>query len=517
MAHSYKSSDRDQLFLLPPDMREWLADDHLAWFVLEVIAKLDTAELHERRRLGGPGREAYDPDMLLGLLLYSYCTGERSSRRIERLCEVDVAYRVIAANLRPDHTTIARFRAENEAVIAGLFQKVLFLCGKAGLVSLAVIAVDGTKMKADASKKANRTHEQLEAEASRILKEAAEVDAAEDALYGDARGDELAPEFADPRTRKARIAAALAELEQKEAAERASEHEAEHKRKEREHKAAEAHLGVGGRIPKALVSLSWAESQLKIAEADYAARFAEWKQKVAAARKAGEPDPPRPGRHRKMKARRRVEKLRNAPVPDTVACGPKPLRVNTTDLDSRMMSSPNGWVQGYNAQAAVDESGIIVSVKVTTSGADVVECQPMMQATREDLDAAGITGPIGTLLFDAGYCSIDNLTAPGPDRLIATRKSFKLRREARENGYALGEPPKDAPPLSQMEHRLLTEEGMALYARRQTIVEPAFGDLKENLGYRGFVRRGLKACDAEFKLICTAKNLLKLYRSRLAV
>ena len=186
--------------------------------------------------------------------------------------------------------------------------------------------------------------------------------------------------------------------------------------------------------------------------------------------------------------------------------------MNTTDPDSRLMKGPDCWVQGYNAQAAVDEQGIVLCATVTSDHNDVTQCVPMMQATRDELDAAGMSAPIGTMLFDAGYCSEDNLTAPGPDRLIATAKSFKLRARAAAGGPVEGRSPQGS-ATAAMEHRLLSEEGSALYARRQCIVEPTFGDLKENRGYRRFVRRGLAACQAEWQLICATKNLTALFRA----
>ena len=156
MARDYLRVDRDQPFLLPPSMRDWLPEDHLAWFVLDVVDRLDTSALHARHPRGGVGRRAYDPDMLLALLLYAYCMGVRSSRQIERLCVVDVAFRVLAAGHRPDHTTIARFRQGHEDIAVQLFVDVLMLCAEAGLVRLGVVAIDGTKVEADASMKANR-------------------------------------------------------------------------------------------------------------------------------------------------------------------------------------------------------------------------------------------------------------------------------------------------------------------------------------------------------------------------
>jgi transposase len=512
MAHGYKPVDRDQLFLLPPDVRDWLAEDHLVFFVIEVLEHVDTSALHESHRLGGAGRQAYDPEMLLGLLVYAYCTGVRSSRRIEQLCEVDVAFRVIAANHRPDHSTVARFRAEHSSMLERLFTDVLALCAEAGLLSLGVIAVDGTKMKANASRGTNRSRAAIEAEVARILAEAEAVDAEEDALYGDRRGDELPAELADPRTRKARLEAALAALREKEAAKKAEDNAASANRQCLEAEAAAKRHGVGGRRPKG-AGVEWAEANLARAVSDYDARLEDYRKARDAARAAGLPPPSPPGRHRKTNARRQLERALSAPPPEPQ----KALLVNTTDPDSGLMKAPGGWVQGYNAQAAVDANGVVLAATVTQEHGDRRLLQPMMAATRNELDAAGIAAPIGTMLFDAGYCSDDNISAPGPDRLIATTKSYKLRQRVKE-GRSTSDPlPPAASPTRQMEHRLCTEEGMELYKLRQVMIEPAFGDVKENLGYRGFMRRGLAACNAEWRLICAAKNLRKLYRvTRLA-
>ena len=169
MAYSYVPCDRDQLFLLPTSMREWLPEGHLAWFLIDVVAKVDTSRFHVRHPNAGVGRPAYDPDMMLTLLMYSYCQGVRSSRRIEQLCESDVGYRVICANRRPDHATVAHFRADHEVAIAAVFVDVLVLCAAAGLTGLGVIAIDGTKMGADAALDANRGAEAIRAELERIL------------------------------------------------------------------------------------------------------------------------------------------------------------------------------------------------------------------------------------------------------------------------------------------------------------------------------------------------------------
>ncbi len=198
MAHNFLTSDRDQPMLLPPDLREWLPEDHLAWFVLDAVAELDLAEFLGAYRSDGHGRAAHDPEMMVALLLYAYAVGERSSRAIERRLEEDVAFRVIAANRRPDHATIARFRARHQEALAELFSGVLALCAEAGLVSVGTLALDGTRIAADAADRQNRTYRQI---ASEILEEAEEVDAAEDERFGSARGDELPGDRASRRER----------------------------------------------------------------------------------------------------------------------------------------------------------------------------------------------------------------------------------------------------------------------------------------------------------------------------
>ena len=194
--------DREQALLLPPSLREWLPVGHLAWFVLDAVEQIDLTAFYSAYRADGHGRAAHDPAMMVALLLYAYAVGERSSRGIERRCVEDVAFRVIAANQAPDHTTVNRFRARHQDALADLFGEVLGLCAQAGAVSVGVIALDATRMRANAADSANRTCEQL---AREILQDAAAVDAAEDELYGEARGDELPPELADPTTRKAKL------------------------------------------------------------------------------------------------------------------------------------------------------------------------------------------------------------------------------------------------------------------------------------------------------------------------
>lgn len=225
MAQSFLSCDRDQDFLMPPSVREWLPAGHLAWYLLDVVEELDLAAFYGEYRRDGSGRPAHDPGMMVALLLYAYAVGERSSRQIERRCQEDVAFRVIAANRAPDHTTINRFRKRHASRLAGLFVQVLAMCAKAGMVRVGTVAVDGTKIAANAGLSANRTYEKIRQEVERILAEADEVDAAEDEQFGDARGDELPGELADPVTRRARLERAKREIEAEQAA-LAGEHEA---------------------------------------------------------------------------------------------------------------------------------------------------------------------------------------------------------------------------------------------------------------------------------------------------
>src|SRR5919204_638267 len=191
MAYNFLRTDRDQPFLLPPDLRDWLPQGHLAWFVLDVVDQLDLQPFYRQHRDDGHGHPAYDPKLLLGVLLYGYCLGVRSSRQLERRCHEDLAFRVLAANQTPDHVTIARFRVRHEQALAGFLVQSLRLCAAAGMVRLGTVALDGIKVAGNAADKANRTLDKLEAEVAEILKQAADADQREDRLFGDARGDEL--------------------------------------------------------------------------------------------------------------------------------------------------------------------------------------------------------------------------------------------------------------------------------------------------------------------------------------
>lgn len=240
MAQNFLSCDREQELLLPPSLRDWLDRDHVAWFVLDAVETLDLAEFYGSYRADGRGRAAHDPAMMVALLLYSYAVGERSSRGIERRCREDVPTRVICANRSPDHTTISRFRARHEAALARTFTQILAMCARTGLVSVGVVALDGTLIAASASRAATRSHESIREEVDRMLGEAAAVDAVEDEQFGDARGDELPAELVDRRSRLVRLRRCREELEAEQAKAEADYHanlrwraewEAEHGRK----------------------------------------------------------------------------------------------------------------------------------------------------------------------------------------------------------------------------------------------------------------------------------------------
>jgi transposase len=471
--------ERDQLLLMPPSLADWLPPDHLAWFIIDVVAELDLSGFYRSLRTDGRGGASYDPRVMLGVLLYAYCVGERSSRRIEqRLCD-DVAFRVVAANQRPDHATLARFRRRHQDAIAEVFCQVVALCIAEGLVQTGVVAIDGTKIEADVSASSSVTRRQIVDE---ILEEAEAVDTAEDLEYGNRRGDELPAKWADRRDRRARLREALRQLDADGPSDAESYQAARNAR--------EAELGhkLSGR--RANPDSKWGS----------------------------------PARTRK---------------------------INVTDPDSRTIKDGRRYVQGYNAQAAVTEDQIVVAAEVTNAARDSVIFEAVVAATEQNL--AGGDQP-EVFVADAGYWSIDNATLGiGADVLITPmpmtggitnpqdpritvrrgvierldRAEISIKAAADEMGVSTttvrkwlrnhrsGRP--DPVEVRQvMVERLATERGAAAYAKRKTTVETVFGNIKANLGFRRFSRRGLTATASEWCLVCTVHNLLKIHRHRLA-
>lgn len=368
MAHTFKPVDRDQGFLLPPDLRDWLPQDHLARFVVRVVDELDLSEIRAGFRLGGRGRQAYDPVMLTGLLLYGYAIGVRSSRRLEQATVENVACRYITANQHPDHVTIARFRARHADALAGLFTQVVALATDAGLIDARVVAVDSTKMAANASMGANLTQEQLEALAQQVFEEAAAIDADEDARYGrDRRGDEPAPGWEDGPELQARIRKALDEL-------------------------ADRNTDPG-------------QTERDRARAE---RIAEGKKPLGRRRLPA--DPNKRGRLATIQAQRKI---------------------NLTDPESRLMKAPGRFLQGYSVQAVSVAIQFIIAADVTNDQNDNSALRPMLtQATRQ-LDATDGVGPIETVLADRGYWNTDVITRIENDDqircLIAPAAARRLR------------------------------------------------------------------------------------------
>ena len=512
----YVCPPREQLFLMPVSMLEWLEEDHLAWFVIDVVARMDTSGLH-RRPGGCPGRPPYEPEMMVALLLYAYCCGIRSSRRIEAHCRTDSAFRVICGGLEPDHATIARFVVWHEVALEGLFVEGLRLCAAAGLCDLSVVALDGTKIAADASLARNRDGEWIRREVAKLI-----AVTGEDEQPAPVGGTDVLPGLepvagiSSPAGRSERLAAALAVIEAQEAAAEAEAAAQTLAAAEQ----AEQGRHLTGRKPKSqpLVALARAEIEHRVAlervEQIHAARAAKLAALAPGQTYRGAPFP---CRIRALEeALTRVE-ARLVTARAAVEAAPRRIgRANITDPESRIMSTRDGWVQGYNAQAFVNPKQIVLAVDVSQNVNDVELYQPMNAKLTQTLQAAGINDDVGLELADAGYDSDANLTCPGPDRLIATQKSHKQRAAARELGLTDGPPPPNATAREEMEHLLRTPQGIEAYSQRSCLIEPVFGDRKHNKGIRRFRRRGLDAVRSEWAFIHLAGNINKLYKHHTA-
>ena len=523
MAKSYRPVDRDQVFLLPPDMREWLPGGHPVFVVIEALGLLDTSAFHALRRTGGAGAAGYDPDMLLGVLVWAYAHKESSSRRMEELCRTDVAFRVICAGNLPDHSTIARFRKDFGEAVPGFFAQVLILCARLGMGRLGTVALDGTKIAASASKAANRGEEKLRELAERAVAAHAAADAAEDELYGAGRrGDELAAEERpgswSPRRRRERIGEALAQLE---AERRAAEQEGEAKAAEFR---ARQRAGQRTGPAPAGAAVALAEENLARVRAAREAQLAELREQRAGrargGRLAGVQDYCRV-REAAAKVERARERQAQAQAKAAAKAGPGPVR-NVTDPDSRLMPTRNGFIQGYNAQNVTSEDGLVIATRLTDDTTDMAWFAPMAEqaqraaalieanrpAGHDDGDAPG-SGGIELVLADAGYCSEENLTCPGPDRLIAVGKRRDLEKAARDSGPAGQEQDWGGPAVQAMRERLRTEDGIAAYRQRGHIAETPHGHIKHNMGLRQLSMRGKDKAAAEWAFTCAVHNLLK--------
>ena len=501
---SFRPWNPEQTLLLPPSPVDWLPENHLVFFLLDLAGELDLEEIHAIYRQKDPrGEKAYEPRMMVVLLLYAYCVGLPSSRKIEKACWEDAAFRVLTGNQQPDHSRISDFRRRHLGALAGLFVQVLRLCQKAGLVSLGTVALDGTKVKANASKHKAMSHErmlksewQLEAEMRALLRKAEIIDAQEDGQYGKGkRGDELPEELQRRSSRLEWIRKAKAELEAEAAAAKAAQLNAEAKSAEQDAEASEA----SGDEQRSKLAVRRSRGARK--RADEAQKLAIEKADVAGLElstvAAAEAD---------------LLAMPQRTLPTDAAGNPKPqAQRNFTDPDSHILKGSDGWIQGYNCQAAVDsDHQVIVAIGVSNQPSDAVHLLPMVERIQAN------TGELpDALIADAGYCSTANLKAC-EERGLEAYISTSRQQHGKRPRPSRGRPPKDLDARGRMERKLRSKSGQMIYAVRKTVVEPVFGQIKGARGLDRFRLRGLEQVNGEWALMATTHNLLKLFRASMA-
>ena len=443
MAKVYRPYFPEQDFLLPPSLREWLPEDHLSYFVSDLIDQLDLSQIEQHYEREERGYPPYHPRMMTKVLVYGYCVGVFSSRRLEKRLSEDMAFRVLAAGNEPDFRTISEFRRIHLKALEGLFVQVLQLALKLGAMKLGRVAIDGTKIKANASKhkamsyeRMLREEQRLREEVKQLLTEAEQTDKDEDKRYGrNRRGDELPAELGRREERLKRIAEAK----------------------------------------KALDARARAEAEQKDQNSD----------------KNG-----RPGAGSKRGRR--------------AAAQPKPkAQHNFTDPESRIMKGPDGFVQAYNAQAAVEPAlQLIVGQALTQQANDKQQLIPMIERVREQAGQK-----VQQVLADSGYCSEENLRKAAKKKVDLYVATGKQKHNQPVPSSPRGRIPKSATLVEQMKRKLMSKAGQGIYARRKTIVEPVFGQIKQAQGFRQFLLRGVDKVRSEWALVCATHNMLKLYRA----
>jgi len=459
MGQNFIADTVNQTLLFPPSLHDWLPEGHLARFLLDVVSALDLSAIYTSyQEKDGRGQAAYAPEMMLRLLLYGYARGVYSSRKIQTRTFEDVAFRYLSGDQHPDHATIAEFRKRHLEALSGLFTQALLLCWEAGLVKLGHVSIDGTKIKANASKhkamsykRMNETEARLKQEIDALLAAAEKTDAEEDAQYGkDRHGEELPAEFERRESRLQKIGEAKAALQQ-EAKEKAAQQRA--------------------------------EAEQKLAER------AEQERRTGKKKGVRKPELPDPGQAK----------------PDDTA------QRNFTDPESRIMpdgANKGSFLQGYNAQIAVDSaSQVIVAAEVTQETNDKKQLLPMIA-----LIAANLKQKPEKVSADTGYFSEANVTdeqVKDVDLYVATGRD-KHGGAVETSGDP---PPPGASPKEAMREKLRTEAGRTVYKMRKAIVEPVFGQIKEQRGFRRFSLRGKDNVSREWKLVCAVSNLLKLFRA----
>jgi len=445
MSYNFRPYEQKQGLLLPHCLEDWVAEDSLPRFIDHVVEELrergKLKAFYQRYRADGVGPPAFDPRMMLKILLYAYCMGVTSARRLAKLLESDIGYRYLSANQFPDFRTICEFRKRHLEEFEALFVEILGLCKEANLVKMGRVALDGRRIKGNATRRKNRTQAWLKKQVKQILEEAARVDKEEDEKYGpNRRGDELPEGFRTKRDREKRIREALDRLEKKEEEEQA---EYEAKLEERAKREEEAGRKLSGQKP-------------------------------------------RPPKERK-----------------------KEPQVNTTDADSRLLKTEQGWIQGYNGQAVADcETQVIVAQSLTNAESDKRQLRPMLEAC----EAQAGERP-AECLADAGYFSHENVALEDErtELFIAVGKDRDHARRVKKRRAPRGRIPKDATPRERMERKLLTRRGHEAYRQRASTIEPVFGQMVMR-GLDGFRLRGLKKVAGEWALWCGTHNLLKLFR-----
>jgi transposase len=449
--YNFRPVNRDQRFLLPEDMRDWVSEDHLAHVVIDAVQLLDLRPFLASYRADGQGAAAFHPQVMLTLLIYAYCDGERFSRRIEQHCRTDAAYRLVVANQIPDHSTIARFRARHETAIGALFTQVLRLCLDAGLGLLSTASVDGTKMPGPASLRANRTSAQIDAElaaiTAAILAEAKEADESGDALFGDDPPN-------TPTTRKVRG------------------------------------------MPDRRQRLQQARQRLDAADAQaYAAYQAKLDERADKEVKSG----------KKLRGRKPVPPT---PDPDAKANITDPesrilkgLRGYVQGLNAQAVAAADHLVLAADVVADANDVGQLHPMLERTHA--------NLRQAGSSKTIGTMLGDAGYF----SQANLEQADPQGPQLLIAVTKEHKTRRAARDTPPVQGPPPHGLSLKEQMEHKLSTPEGRAAYAQRGATIEPIFGQHKHNRRMPGFLRAGQAAADSEWKLINFTGNLTKLYRA----
>ena len=429
MSKTYRPYCPEQLFLLPPSLREWLPENHLSYFVSDVVDQLDLSEIESHYEKEDRGQPPYHPRMMTKVLVYGYCIGVFSSRKIQKMLVEDVAFRVLAAGNQPDFRTISDFRKIHHKALERLFQQVLRLALEAGAIKLGRVALDGTKMKANASKHKAMSYgrmkdeeRSLREEVRKLLAQAKAADDQEDKRYGKNKaGDELPDELSRRETRLKKI------LQAKHALEERARNEAEEEGK--------------------------SEQEAEEAKPKDKAQY------------------------------------------------------NFSDPESRIMKGADGFVQAYNAQAAVEStSQLIVAQAVTQEPNDKQQMVPMLEAIEEQ---AGQNPE--QVLTDSGYCSeknLEDLEERQVDGYVATER----QRHGKQKSCKRGPLPKGATRVDRMRRKVQTKAGAAIYAARKSIVEPVFGQIKRARGFRQFLLRGLEKVRAEWALVCMTHNILKMYR-----